>query len=1659
MESTTKTPVNAELIQSINDLCKVGLYLDALELAESKWGSIETWKADEQQVIAIKLYANLGGDRRSDAILLKAWRKNRSNAEFLYRVFYYTLNSSGPIIAHEMFKKYQDVFQPGEKLETDILGFESIIHKRYRNYTRAEQLIDKAILINPSDSWLTSLKIQLLDDQGETEQAKIQAQKHFEAYPSPYNMRVLSNLLRKTDGAAAAITLYEQHINDYQSASAWYELAWLYSSVHNWSACQSAIEKFEQVRIVQDKKDNKSLVIWKAQIAIDQQALDVAIELLESDKSGYWKIVRENLMKSQGTLKRKVLDVPFLRQQHMTCAPTTLAALCQYWGDQHKSDDIADQICFDGTPETKERQWLRDNNYAFKEFELEESLAYQLIDHDIPFALVTVDGFSAHIQAVIGYNQQVGTIYIMDPSSSVMQEMLTKETIEHEAYNGARCIAFVPQAKAELLDQFEFPASELYVLLDKFACAQMKNDFAAAQTILNELVALAPEHRITMRAQRNFAVSNNDTGRIFEANSNLLARYPEQSALITSQYYCQRDLGRREQSLEFLYSNINKRYDLDVISTLFGEIYDTSAYDEIKFKALALLKRYGGYSANAHWSLANYYWSQQSFELATEHYLYAFCLDETDSQYIQSYFKAALHLKQEQDALKIIQRRYEKYGVRSHLPAISLYQAYDLIDQEHIGIDCLFEALKLHPSNADLLKYLAERLIIAGDVVRFDEILPKVKATIEQEQYQELIASQAEKNGDFSHAISFYQKAYEKSPFITRYANGYFRLLHKQGAKAQIDQELVKLYETHASNSLVLDYIADWHSDDQFREKVLTKFVQLRPDYSAIRKQLIDVRLKLGHVEQALLLAKETVERLVGEINLKSYLAKCYLKAGDFDRALEIAKEVLKTRIDNDLAFSVMMEASQSRQDKVVALDFVYEQIQTQNIFGDSAWNYWFEANALLPQSRLKDFIDYLVSSYPQLWYSYSIAANYYKQFDDLPKALEMLELGISKFPLTPRFYNDRGQIFEILGDIDQAIKAYQKALSLNPTWTDVTKRLCELLEKHRSTADAQGVIQTGLKHSPDDGVLYGYLADIQMQQADDQAAISSLVNAVKYCNDYRWAWNQLIHLCKRTEQADLPYNLALELSKQQPYQGPVWRNLAYLVDDEAEKLSLLDKAIKCDNYFIKAYQDKSEYFEQTGDYKSALAVLDQTPWGEQLPEALLIQKVDLLIEIGQNEQAIDLLKSILFNTLGYAHLWSKLFDLLEKSDRNKDIVECSHKSVEQNRHDPDVLCYAGENLIAKGTADDRNLATEYLHKAYRLAPNDQYIALTYIDMLIENKAFEQALDELNKFEQYRQSNVALARKIAVLCELEQYQQAFARFESLILDSSCEYWPIDHSFKALSQEYPFEKLMALFNKRFDQLPKIQAYYYVYSTLENLGANKHKQFLSLFNDCDNGQHWLGGFLALIDFWDEHKISPLPELVDRFFDRISVEPELIKQLGNLYINLGHYHSVIRLYEGCKVDAQLSAFNFYHYRIALQITGRWDDAGLIIERGLACKPDSSIHNLKLWQFYELYRTGGLVTLDDLAVIDYNELISVEQYVHTTLVVGATLSDNSVESKRDELSDLLRNCQRHYQQVAGHEFANHARNTLKQRLKAQIATTGFWQKLLINWWINNRF
>ena len=146
--------------------------------------------------------------------------------------------------------------------------------------------------------------------------------------------------------------------------------------------------------------------------------------------------------------------------------------------------------------------------------------------------MVTTQGFSSHLQAVIGYNRGLGIAYLMDPSRDFTSEIQLVAGLTAEAANGPRAMVFVPQAQAQRLAAFESEATALYRLYADFTEAREVNQLTKAASLLAQMQQLAPEHRLTLMCHRSIAIEQNDESAIFCRESAVASAIPRSRGLV-----------------------------------------------------------------------------------------------------------------------------------------------------------------------------------------------------------------------------------------------------------------------------------------------------------------------------------------------------------------------------------------------------------------------------------------------------------------------------------------------------------------------------------------------------------------------------------------------------------------------------------------------------------------------------------------------------------------------------------------------------------------------------------------------------------------------------------------------------------------------------------------------------------------------------------------------------------------------------------------------------------------------------------------------------------------------------------------------------------------------------------------------------------------------
>ena len=99
-------------------------------------------------------------------------------------------------------------------------------------------------------------------------------------------------------------------------------------------------------------------------------AIELARELSDEQR---W--IQEALERDDPDGRRVVLDVPYIRQDHLSWGPASLAMVLAFFGHRVDQRDVADEITYDGTPDHAQRDWCRRHGLKVRHFQFEEVAA------------------------------------------------------------------------------------------------------------------------------------------------------------------------------------------------------------------------------------------------------------------------------------------------------------------------------------------------------------------------------------------------------------------------------------------------------------------------------------------------------------------------------------------------------------------------------------------------------------------------------------------------------------------------------------------------------------------------------------------------------------------------------------------------------------------------------------------------------------------------------------------------------------------------------------------------------------------------------------------------------------------------------------------------------------------------------------------------------------------------------------------------------------------------------------------------------------------------------------------------------------------------------------------------------------------------------------
>jgi len=1348
--STQSIPsvISAEILAPILALFDRGLYLQAYALAQ-EYGPLSSWRGAAGRVAAGRISQVLGGRRMGRVLQRLAEREHPHDIEAVLYAAYALSSQMGPWEVLNWLDDRAQVLDTGSLgRRAEMLALRARLMATLRDFSAAEKLLNMADSL-ACGSALVQIERSYICEMNDDYDGALAAAQSAQELRASYRPAIdqHANILRLMNRDDEALSVLSEGASKLESASLYAGLLELQMERELYHDAETSLARIHELSPLSDKANNRWLAGRQADLRYHLG--DRAGTAFQSRLAGgdYYVRLAERMENAAITEKRVLLEVDFVRQHHMTCAPATLSAIARYWQQPAEQLTIAEAICYDGSSDQAGRAWAEQAGWQVREFTITWESAVALLDRGIPFTMSTVEAGSAHMQAVIGYDNLRGSFLIRDPFQRRLVEFSAEPALERYSANGPRGMLIVPAERAALLDGMVLPDAVLYDDYYALQSALLRHERAQAIALVAGMTQRAPEHRMTLFARRTLANYDGDEAGRLSVIDELLLRYPQDVNFRLARQSLLNKLGRREQCLDYLRAECDGENNHPLLVLSYAELLRDDARElEHARRLLRRSLRQMPLKAEVYYKLAHVLWDLNRRDEAMGLYRTAVSLEITDERYAESYFKAARYLNQTATALDFLTQRFERWGRKSAQPAMTLFESLDALEQTRKGLEVLEHALELRPSDGELLTYTAEVWALNGDMPRAEELLQRAEPLTRRALWLQSRARLSEGRASLDEALQYWEQLAQDDPFNLRAVRSVARLRGKlqssNAALAYIQNLVARFPHHHGMNRLRVEWMDDAAAEDM--EIALRQVLEINPTDSWSWQKLALNLAGQHHFPEAFAALKQARELAPNNVDYHIAHARLLADSGRDVEARISLRDALHLSVDNDTAIDELLRLCRNIDERRGELVFIHAELVRQVTFGDGLLSFREAARNVLEPQELLFKLREAWQQRPDLWHAWVALARQLRDMAELDEALSIMLAAADRFPLLPLVWVDLAQIERHRANTIAQEAALRQALMISPAWSLPTRNLADLYQGQGRFDDARALLSQALRHNPRDGITHGWLADVLWLLGEREVAIDHLEKALHFKPDYLWAWDRLVKFSNEHHQEHRPLALAKLLTSSQPRNASGWLLLARAHDDLTSALAALTQSLACAPHMLQAHELKVDLLLRAGKFDAAYNATQSDVWHGNLPSSLRLRQARIQSKRGDREEAIAALKLLLENEPDYADAWEQLAIWHDEDNHQKAHLRAAREMVRLNPWDNFAHGYVADALLKNGEQDS---GRESLNHALALAPDYLWAINRLFDLDLEEQKLDLAANTLQLLvTRESAANAALAR-------------------------------------------------------------------------------------------------------------------------------------------------------------------------------------------------------------------------------------------------------------------------------------------------------------------------
>jgi tetratricopeptide (TPR) repeat protein len=1145
--------------QELQQLFKEHKYLDAAKLVPKD----AVPKTAEEAIIATRLASRLGNDRLADHITQTSFKQFPENQLIALYEFIWKMGRIGNFKSYIRSRDFLDANYDDPKIGCLYLCTSAMLSSEFHFFNEAEHILDMAQELHDESTWLEQTRVRIADLQDDRKVAGA----------------LMDSLLDQYEGDEASqpllISAICQHLWKYGENERVFKLmdaldaggcqyyhpllmrAFYLQELDKFDEAEQIVERIENTHAQYfDRRILQSLTILKfknAQVFTKKDSMRIYLKDLRGE---YYRIIEKNMDAASPNASRILLNVPLVSQKEKTCVPATLASIAAYFGENLNHDEIAEEVCGNGTPHDRIFAWAEAKSWTHRPFTFNFDDARKLLDAGFPFALYTEGLDYKHCQAVIGMDNLTGELLIREPGSVVVNDMLAEEMLKEQALNGPMCVVFAPPSKADKLSKISLKDEEGYNKLIAIETALKKHNIDEAAKLADAIPTLHPATLIAKTRVCEYRMASGERLKLFRESyeqnkKNALARWRYVSSLNFNEQSVE-----RWRALEEICDGAKSPHPMflqEFANTLTMDSRELVRAEKIAMKAI----RHTPYSGMCLHVLAHILALDPArVDEAFLAYRAAAYLEEYHEHFWQEWFDFAWDNHRGDEVLSAMRARAERLGDKTAFPGVTLADAHVRMNK----IDDALEILRKQYHRFDETHEAKIRFAQLYSNIEMDKsiaLLKNLKDSISATAYRMTLAELLGDAGKWREALKIYEEELAAFPENNSAFSSYIFFRSRVDHSAEFFETLLD-DPTTKSNIERLATIATLAKEPQPEvfQRIAEKIVELDPYDTYWLRELAFHHLVLGNVDQAELYHEKTAE-------LAEPAPQTHCLAADIALARkneeEARKEYVKAlEIDVNYLYvyhQLILCAPDSEEDRLALFNTITSLIEKQVISDTCVSGVVHLAENILSSEHVERVLTSIKENRPdvaQVWVEL-IAIS------EGEKAEKLIEEGIELFPYDQVFRYRKCIALAVRGEVQKSLKILERVLKLRPLYTQARCYKGFLLGQLYRHEEAEAEYRRAVELAPYDMNSVVALAEYLISTAKKTDAMKVLDKAIKRSPGSMEPLNTKLQLLLRNNDLDAAAKLAEEIVEKFP-----WEISAYLAATDAMiAVSELDKALK----------------------------------------------------------------------------------------------------------------------------------------------------------------------------------------------------------------------------------------------------------------------------------------------------------------------------------------------------------------------------------------------------------------------------------------------------------------------------------------------------------------